>query len=65
MKALWFNTIAAAAAFAIAANAAYIRVATAGQAPALKITSPGGDTLVSGLTRLEVAISPPLPFRSC
>jgi Ca-activated chloride channel homolog len=64
MKALWFNTIAAAAAFALAADAALIGVATAGQAPALKITSPGGETLVSGATRLEVAISPPEVVRT-
>ena len=56
MRALPFNTLAAAAAFTV--------VASAGQAPALKITSPLRETLVSGATRLEVAISPPEVVRT-
>ncbi len=56
MRALWFNTLATAAAFTMAA--------TAGQAPAIQITSPSRDTLVSGATRLEVAISPPDAVRT-
>ena len=59
MNALWLNTFGAAAACTIVAGGAAINVANAGQAPALRITSPGRDTLVSGATRLEVAISPP------
>ena len=64
MRVLWFNPLAAAAAVALAADAAFIVVATAGQAPALRIISPGRETLVSGATRLEVAISPPEVVRT-
>jgi Ca-activated chloride channel homolog len=64
MNALWLNTLGAAAACTLVAGGAAINVANAGQAPALRITSPGRDTLVSGATRLEVAISPPEVVRT-
>jgi VWFA-related protein len=49
MKAAWLNTLAAVA-LTLAVSAA--------QAPTLRITSPTRDTVVSGATRLEVAIEP-------
>ncbi len=58
MRALWFIPLAAAAAITVAAPAAITSVASAGQEPAFNIISPTRDTLVSGATRLEVAISP-------
>jgi len=50
MKAVWFSTFASALALTMAASA--------GQAPAIRITSPTRDTVVSGTTRLEVVIEP-------
>jgi len=50
MKVLWFDTLAGAAALTMAVSA--------GQAPALRITSPTRDSVVSGPTRLEVVIEP-------
>ena len=50
MKAVWFSTFASALALTMAASA--------GQAPAIRITSPTRDSVVSGTTRLEVVIEP-------
>ena len=50
MKAVWFSTFASALALTMAVSA--------GQAPAIRITWPTRDTVVSGATRLEVVIEP-------
>jgi Ca-activated chloride channel homolog len=44
---------------ALVASVAVTLAANAGQAPALRITSPTRETVVSGSTRLEVVIEPP------
>ncbi|HUR32162.1 MAG TPA: VWA domain-containing protein [Vicinamibacterales bacterium] len=51
MNALGFTTLAGAVGITIALNA--------GQPPALSITSPGPDTVVSGPTKIEIATTPP------
>jgi Ca-activated chloride channel homolog len=50
MKAVWCNLLASAVAWTIAVSA--------GQAPVIRITSPTRDAVISGVTRLEVAIEP-------
>ena len=50
MKAAWFGTLAAGAAFTLAASA--------WQAPAIRITSPAPDAVVTGATRFEAVIEP-------
>jgi Ca-activated chloride channel family protein len=50
MKAVWFSTIASALALTM--------MVSAGQAPAIRITSPTRDTVVTGATRLEAVIEP-------
>ena len=50
MKAVWFSTLASAVALTMAAGA--------WQAPAIRITSPTRDTVVSSVIRLEVVIEP-------
>jgi Ca-activated chloride channel family protein len=50
MKGAWFNTLAAVAVLSSATGAI--------QTPTLQITSPPGDTIVSGTTRLQAVIAP-------
>jgi VWFA-related protein len=50
MKAAWFSTLAAGAAWTLAMSAS--------QAPTIRITSPSADAVLSGPTRLEVVIEP-------
>jgi Ca-activated chloride channel family protein len=51
MKAVWFNTAAAAV--------GAMSIAVGAQAPSLRITSPAAETLVSGPTRREAVVEPP------
>lgn len=59
MNAVWGNTTRAMMAFnVLAAAGALTLAASAGQDGTLRITSPGRDTVVTGPTRLEIAVEP-------
>ena len=61
MTRLYLRAIASFAGCAVIAATAVARTAVAGdpgQAPALRITAPTRDTVISGATRIEVAVEP-------
>lgn len=71
MKAVWFATLALAGLVSLSAGAPSVsegeehaRSRAQSQAPTLRITSPSPDAIVTGATRIEVAIEPPADVKT-